>query len=368
MATDPDPATIREGLFSDTVCDNVEPPFNQAGLSAKPRKYARDAEGRIMGRHAVAEALTEEMIRDSRVVVFGEDVADYGGAFQATHGLLKVFGRERVFNTPISEACIAGAAVGMAMVGMRPVCEIMYIDFLPLALDQVGNQAAKTRYMFGGKAKIPMVLRTTVGGGKGYAGQHSQSLEALAAHFPGLKVIMPSNPYDTKGLLKSAIRSDDPVIFIEHQLLYTEKGKVPETEYTLPIGKAMIAREGKDVTVIAYSYMLTRTLEAAALAEKQGISVEVVDPRTLVPLDEKTLCDSARKTGRALCVSQAPGTGCFGEHIAFVIQSGCFDALKKPVALVAAHEVPPPMAPALENENLPGTDKILKAILRLMEK
>jgi len=368
LAADPNPATIREGLFSDTVCETVEPPFNQAGLSAKPRKYARDAEGKIMGRHAVAEALAEEMIRDRRVVVFGEDVADYGGAFQATHGLLKVFGRERVFNTPISEACIAGAAVGLAMAGMRPVCEIMYIDFLPLALDQVGNQAAKTRYMFGGKAKIPMVLRTTVGGGKGYAGQHSQSLEALAAHFPGLKVIMPSNPYDTKGLLKSAIRSDDPVIFIEHQLLYTEKGKVPETEYALPIGKAAIARQGKDVTVIAYSWMLTRALEAAALAEKHGVSVEVVDPRTLVPLDEKTLCDSARRTGRALCVSQAPGTGCFGEHIAFVIQGNCFDALKKPVALVAAREVPPPMAPSLENENLPGPEKILKAILRLMEK
>lgn len=363
-ATDPDPSTIYEGLLSNTVCDSVPEVFAKTVVLSKPRDYKRDAEGKIMGRHAVAEALTEEMMRDSRVVLFGEDVADYGGAFQATHGLLKTFGRNRIFNTPISEACIVGSAVGMAMAGMRPVAEIMYIDFMPLALDQAGNQAAKTRYMFGGKALIPMVVRTTVGGGKGYAGQHSQSLEAIVAQFPGLKVVMPANPYDTKGLLKSAIRDNDPVIFIEHQLLYTEKGVVPEGEYLIPLGKANVARQGKDVTVVAYSYMLTRALEAAQKAQEMGISVEVVDPRTLVPLDEKTLCESVKKTGRAVCVCQAPRTGCFAEHIAFVIQRDCFKNLKSPVEVVAAHDVPPPMAPSLENENLPSVEKILAAIVR----
>ena len=365
-AADPAPSTICEGLFSNTSCDRVEPPWNEVSLLSEPRRYTRDKEGKILGRHAVAEALTEEMMRDSRVVLYGEDVADYGGAFQATYGLLKTFGRSRVFNAPISEACIAGSAVGMAMAGLRPVAEIMYIDFMFLAMDQVGNQAAKARYMFGGKAEIPMVIRTTVGGGKGYAGQHSQSLEAALTQVPGLKVVMPSTPYDTKGLLKSAIRDNNPVIFIEHQLLYTEKGEVPEEEYLVPLGKANIVRGGTDITVAGYSYLLGAALKAAEMAASEGISVEVVDPRTLIPLDEETIFDSVRKTGRLICVCQAPRTGCFAEHIAFKVQQQCFDALKAPIEIVAAHDVPPPMAPTLEAENLPGPEKILQNMKKVV--
>ncbi|MEA2063556.1 MAG: dehydrogenase E1 component subunit alpha/beta [Gemmatimonadota bacterium] len=366
-ATDPAPSAIYEGLFSNTSCDRVLPPWDRVNLLSKPRRYARDQEGRILGRHAVAEALTEEMTRDSRVVLYGEDVADYGGAFQATFGLLRAFGRHRVFNAPISEACIAGSAVGMAMVGLRPVAEIMYIDFMFLAMDQVGNQAAKARYMFGGKAMIPMVIRTTVGGGKGYAGQHSQSLEALLTQVPGLKVVMPSNAYDTKGLLKSAIRDNDPVIFIEHQHLYTEKGRVPEEEYLVPLGKAKVVREGTDVTLVAYSYLLGAALQAAESASSEGISVEVVDPRTLVPLDEETIFSSVRKTGHLVCACQAPRTGCFAEHIAFRVQCQCFSDLKSPIEIVAAHDVPPPMATTLEAENLPSRESILQGIKKVVD-
>ncbi|UCC67197.1 MAG: pyruvate dehydrogenase, partial [Armatimonadota bacterium] len=224
---EPDPATIAEGLFADTTSGHVSPDVRTPKLLRPMRQYRRDSEGRIMYRHAVCEALAEEMERDRRVVVFGEDVADYGGAFQVTVGLLESFGRERVFNTAISEAAVVGAAAGASMCGLRPAAEIMYIDFMPLAMDQAANQVAKTRYMFGGKATLPMVVRTTVGGGRGYAGQHSQSLEAMLTQVPGLKVAAPSTAYDAKGLLKSAIRDDNPVIFIEHQLLYTEKGEVP---------------------------------------------------------------------------------------------------------------------------------------------
>jgi 2-oxoisovalerate dehydrogenase E1 component len=357
-ATDPDPASVYDGLFSHTSSVTVEPPWNQVSILSSPRKIRRDGEGRIMMRHAIAEALTEEMMRDKRVVLYGEDVADYGGAFQATSGIFNTFGRERVFNTPISEACIAGSAVGLGMVGMRPVVEIMYIDFVPLALDQIGNQAAKNRYMFGGKAKIPIVIRTTIGGGKGYAGQHSQSLEATVTQFPGLKVVAPSNAYDAKGLLKSAIRDDNPVIFIEHQHLYTEKETVPEEEFLIPIGPARIAREGCDITIVAYSLMVKKAFEAAELALRDGISVEIIDARTLVPLDEDSICHSVEKTGRALCVCQAPRTGCFAEHIAYRIQERCFGALKSPVRILAAHDIPPPMAATLENENIPSIGKI----------
>ncbi|MFH1761897.1 MAG: dehydrogenase E1 component subunit alpha/beta [bacterium] len=361
-ATDPNPGSIYDGLFSETSCDMVKEPYNKVEVFSKPRQYRRDGNGMIMGRHAVAEALTEEMMRDKRVVLYGEDVADYGGAFQATYGLLKTFGRDRVFNAPISEACIAGSAVGLAMAGMRPVAEIMYIDFMFLAMDQVGNQAAKARYMFGGKAKVPMVIRTTVGGGKGYAGQHSQSLEALLTQVPGLKVVMPSSPYDTKGLLKTAIRDDNPVIFIEHQLLYTEMGCVPEEEYLIPLGRANIVKTGADVTMVAYSYMLQNAKKAASMAASQGISVEIVDPRTLIPLDTETICNSVRKTGHLICVCQAPRTGCFAEHIAFKVQEKCFKDLHSPVQIVAAHDVPPPMATSLESENIPSAEKIFESI------
>jgi len=275
---------------------------------------------------------------------------------------LEIFGRERVFNAAISEAAICGTACGAAMAGMRPVVEIMYIDFVLMAMDQVGNQIAKARYMFGGKADLPLVIRTTIGGGKGYAGQHSQSLEAVLCMMPGLKVVAPATPYDTKGLLKSAIRDDNPVIFIEHQLTYLERGEVPTEEYTLPLGVAQVVREGSEVTLVAYSYMYYRAMEAAEVLAAEGISVEVVDPRTLIPLDVQTLADSVRKTGRLVIVQQAPETGCFGEHIAFAVQQEVFEALQAPVRLVAACDVPPPMASLLEQRNMPSVERISKVV------
>lgn len=363
----PEPKDIYEGLFSNTIESTVPPEYQKDTFIKKPRKYTRDTDGCIMYRHAVAEAITEEMMRDKRVVLFGEDVADYGGAFQATVGLLSTFGRDRVFNTAISESAIVGAACGMAMAGMRPVAEIMYIDFMLMAMDQCGNQLAKTKYMFGGKALIPAVVRTTVGGGKGYAGQHSQSLEAIIAHMPGLKIAAPSTAHDAKGLLKTAIRDNDPVIFIEHQLLYTEKGQVPEEDYTIPFGQAIVRREGKDVTIIAYSYMAKLALDAAdRLAKEDGINIEVVDPRTLYPLDIDTLAKSVQKTGRVAVLSQAPAVGCFGEHILYEVQQRAFRSLKCPGETIAARNVPPPMAQPLEEDNIPGVDRIIDIIKRMV--
>jgi 2-oxoisovalerate dehydrogenase E1 component len=358
---EPSPATIMEGLFADTTSEQISPDLHTPALLKPMRQYRRDSDGRIMYRHAVCEALYEEMLRDRRVIVYGEDVADYGGAFQVTVGLLESFGRERVFNAPISEAAIVGVAAGAAMCGLRPVAEIMYIDFMPLTMDQTANQAAKTRYMFGGKATLPMVVRTTIGGGRGYAGQHSQSLEAMLTQVPGLKVIAPSTPYDAKGLLKSAIRDDNPVIFIEHQLLYTEKGVVPEWEYTVPIGRAAVTRDGRDITIVAYSMMAQVALQAAELLAADGIEAEVVDPRTLIPFDAETVAASVRKTGRLLIVCQAPKTGCFGEHIAYRAQELAFANLKAPAQIVAAYDIPPPMAQTLESENLPSAEKVARA-------
>ena len=367
-ATDPDPSSIYEGLLADSTSDDIgsEWATPEDALKSPAAKARRDGAGRILARHAVAEALMEEMLRDRRVILYGEDVADYGGAFGATRGLIEIFGRERVFNTAISEAAICGTAAGAAMVGLRPVAELMYIDFLPMAMDQVGNQAAKNRYMFGGKATLPMVIRTSIGGGKGYAGQHSQSLEALVTMFPGLKVVAPSSAYDLKGLLKSSIRDDNPVIFIEHQHLYTSKDPVPEDDYTIPLGVGKIIREGTDITVVAYSFMAQVAAEAAQMAEEEGISVELIDPRTLIPLDTEMINSSVNKTGLLLIVQQAPATGCYGEHIAYQAQDACFEALKKPVRIVAAHDVPPPMAEPLESENIPSPEKILRNIRELL--
>jgi 2-oxoisovalerate dehydrogenase E1 component len=363
---EPDPATISEGLFSSTTSENLGPEWRTPRLAGRVRSYRRDSKGQIMYRHAVCEALAEEMARDRRVIVFGEDVADYGGAFQVTLGLLEAFGRERVFNTAISEAAIVGVAAGAAMCGLRPVAEIMYIDFILLAMDQIGNQAAKNRYMFGGKATLPMVVRTTVGGGKGYAGQHSQSLEAIVTQIPGLKVVAPSTAYDAKGLLKTAIRDDNPVIFIEHQLLYTERGVVPEEDYTLPLGQATVRREGKDLTIVAYLRMAQVALEAAQVLAREGIEAEVIDPRTLIPLDAEAIARSVGKTGRLMVVCQAPRTGCFGEHIAYRAQELAFRRLKAPVSIVAAYDVPPPMAQTLETENLPDAGKVVREAKALL--
>jgi pyruvate/2-oxoglutarate/acetoin dehydrogenase E1 component len=331
------------------------------------KKFRRDSKGRILYRHAVIEALMEEMARDKRVVLYGEEVAEYGGAFQATVGLYDIFGRKRVFNAPISESAIVGTALGAAMTGLRPVAEIMYIDFILMTGDQLGNQVAKTKYMFGGKAKVPLVIRTTIGGGKGYAGQHSQSLEAFPTQFPGLKVAIPFSAYDVKGLLKTAIRDDNPVFFIEHQHLYIEKDVVPEEEYTIPFGKGIIRREGKDITLVSYSHQLKACIEAAEILEREdGIHVEIIDPRTLVPLDVDLIVNSVKKTRRAVVVVQAPGRGSFGEHIINKVQENAFQSLKGPIKLISAYEVPPPMSASLEKENLPSADKISKMIRQIL--
>ena len=367
-ATDPDPKHITNGLLSDTTSDGIGDRYRTVSFNKEMNKFRRDSSGRILYRHAVIEALMEEMARDSRVVLYGEEVAEYGGAFQATVGLYDIFGRRRVFNTPISEAAIVGTALGAAMTGLRPVAEIMYIDFILMTGDQLGNQVAKTKYMFGGKAKIPLVIRTTIGGGKGYAGQHSQSLEAFPAHFPGLKVVIPFTAYDVKGLLKTAIRDDNPVFFIEHQHLYIEKDAVPEEEYMIPFGKGLIRREGKDITLISYSHQLKACIDAAEILDKEdGISVEIVDPRTLVPLDVDLIVNSVKKTGRSVVVVQAPARGSFGEHIINKVQEHAFSSLKGPVRLVSAYEVPPPMSAPLEQENLPGAKRIVKNIRDMMK-
>ncbi|MGA2481002.1 MAG: dehydrogenase E1 component subunit alpha/beta [Spirochaetia bacterium] len=360
---DPDPKDMFDGLFACSTSDNIGDKYKTINMLKEARSIPRDSEGKIMTRHAVVEALTEEMIRDRRVCVWGEDVAEQGGAYVATSGLLEIFGRKRVFNSPISESAIVGTAVGAAMAGLRPVVELMYIDFVLQAMDQLGNQAAKARYMFGGQYTIPMVVRATIGGGKGYAGQHSQSLESVPAHFPGLRVIAPSNAYDMKGLLKSAIRDDNPVFFIEHQWVYLEKSVVPLEDYTVPIGVGKVVKEGSDITVVCYSNMVPRVLAAAKKLEAEdGIKVEVVDPRTLVPLDIDLISSSVKKTGHAMIVVQAVYTGGYASHISHEITRTSFKELKEPVRILSAYDVPPPMAYPLEVENIPSVDKIIRTI------
>ncbi len=314
---------------------------------------------------AVREALAEEMERDPRVVLLGEDIGVYGGVFTATRTLLDRFGPDRVRDTPISEAAIAGVAVGMAVMGLRPVIEIMYEDFTTIALDQIVNNAAKLHYMSGGKLKVPLVVRTQGGSGRGSAAQHSQSLEAWFAHVPGLVVMMPSTPNDAKGLLKSAIRNDNPVIFIEHKMLYFTKGAVNKEE-CLPIGKADVKRPGRDVTVIVTSWMLPRVLSVAAALESEGISVEVIDPRCLRPLDEQTILESVRKTGRALIVHEAVMFGGIGAEIAAILGERAFDFLKSPVKRLAGVDAPIPYAANLEKQAVPREIEIEEAIRSLM--
>jgi pyruvate/2-oxoglutarate/acetoin dehydrogenase E1 component len=311
---------------------------------------------------AIQEALREEMKRDPGVFVMGEDVGLYGGAYGATRDLFEEFGPERVRDTPISEATIGGAAVGAAMCGMRPVAEIMYVDFTPLAMDQIANQGAKNRYMFGGKTIVPMVIRTEGGAGRCIAAHHSQSLEALWTHFPGIYVVMPSTPYDAKGLLKAAIRDDNPVMFIEHKMLYSVEGVVPEEDYVIPFGVADVKREGSDVTVVTYSRMVHRALEAAERLAAEGISVEVVDLRTLKPLDMETVAASVKKTGRVVGLSEAYKTGSFISELATRIQEELFDWLDGPIVRVCAADVPVPMSEPLEDAAVPNVNRIIAGI------
>lgn len=314
---------------------------------------------------ALNEALREELDRDPDVFVMGEDVGIYGGAYGVTRGLYEDYGEERIRDTAISEQAIVGAAVGAAMTGMRPVAEIMYVDFLGVAMDQIFNQAAKIRYMFGGKAKVPMTLRTEGGTGRGLAAHHSQSLESWFLHVPGLKVVMPATPYDAKGLLKASIRDDNPVLFIEHKMLYGTKGKIPDGEYIVPLGLAEVKKPGKDVTVVAHSRMLLYALEAAETLEKEGISVEVIDPRTLAPLDMDTIMTSVKKTGRVVLVEEGCKTGGVGGEIATKIMEEGFYYLDAPIIRVAAKDVPIPMSPALEPLAVPSVEEIIGAVKKL---
>lgn len=303
---------------------------------------------------AIRSAMSEEMRRDERVFLFGEDIGRYGGAFGVSFGMLDEFGPERVKETPISEAAIIGAAAGAAMVGMRPIAEMMFMDFILLGMEQLVNQAAKVRFMFGGKATVPMVIRMAAGSGTGAAAQHSQSLESLLMHIPGIKVVNPSTPYDAKGLLLSAIRDPNPVCFVEHKLLYKTKGEVPDGEYTIPLGVAEVKREGRDITVVASSIMVSKTISVADKLSAEGIEVEVVDPRTLRPLDVDTIMKSVRKTGRLLVVHEACKTGGWaGEVIASITSSATFDYVDAPIRRLAGKDIPIPYNRNLEQAAVP---------------
>lgn len=316
----------------------------------------------MMYRQALNQALREEMRRDPNVFVIGEEVALYQGAYRVTEGLLQEFGEKRVVDTPISEEAIAGIGTGSAMVGLRPVVEMMTINFAILAMDQIVNHAAKLRYMSGGQLKIPMVIRAPQGAGMQLGAQHSQNLESWFMHVPGLKVIAASTPYDAKGLLKSAIRDDNPVIFLEHELLYTMKGEVPEEEYTIPIGKADIKREGKDVTIITYLRMLSVALSAANALSAEGIDAEVIDLRSLRPLDIDTLTESLRKTHRAVVVEEDWPTCGAGAEVIARLQETAFDYFDSPIYRVTLEDVPMPYSKNLERSAIPDEAKIINAV------
>ena len=314
---------------------------------------------------ALNEALREEMLRDERVFIMGEDIGVYGGAFKVTRDLLDEFGPKRVRSTPISEAVIVGAATGAALTGTRPVAEIMYVDFTTLAMDQIVNQMSKIRYMFGGRATVPVVIRTQGGAGRGNAAQHSQSLEAWFVHVPGIYVVQPSTPYDAKGLLKSAIRDDNPIMFIEHKMLYNVKGNVPEEEYLIPLGKADVKRQGKDVTIVATSWMVQHALKAAETLSQQGIEAEVIDPRTLKPLDRETIVNSVKKTLHLVIVNEGCRTGGFAAQLAGMLMEDVFDYLDAPIQIVASEDVPIPYNHAMEYETIPGEKDVLAAVLAI---
>ena len=314
---------------------------------------------------AIREALAEEMRRDSRVFIMGEDVAEAGTPFKVLSGLVEEFGTSRVVDTPISEAGFTGVGVGAAMTGLRPVVDIMFGDFVTLTMDQMVNQAAKVHYMSGAKWKVPMVMRTTLGAARGSAAQHSQSLHAWFSHVPGLKVVLPSTPYDAKGLLKTAIRDDNPVVFFEDKMSYKLKGPVPTEEYTIPFGLADIKRAGTDITLVGTSSMVQLAMEAAALLEEAGVSAEVVDPRTTWPLDEQTLIESVKKTSRAIVMDEGYGRYGVAAELAATIAEGAFHYLDGPVKRMGAMHVPIPFSPPLEDVTLPTPKAIFEAAMKL---
>jgi pyruvate/2-oxoglutarate/acetoin dehydrogenase E1 component/TPP-dependent pyruvate/acetoin dehydrogenase alpha subunit len=359
----PDPNQIETDVFAPL---KTTPADVEAEQKLRDKIRTDESIREISYAQALVEAMREEMLRDETVFVMGEDVGLYGGAYGATRSLYEEFGEERVIDTPISEATIGGAAVGAAMAGMRPIAEIMYVDFTPLAMDQIANQGAKNRYMFGGKTSVPMVIRTEGGAGRAIAAHHSQSLESLWTHFPGIYVVMPSTPYDAKGLLKTAIRDDNPVMFIEHKMLYKEKGPVPEEDYIIPFGVADIKRPGKDLTIVTYSRMVLRSLEAAELLGKEGIDVEVIDLRTLNPLDMDTVVGSIQKTGRFVGVTEAYENTSFINEVMARVNEQAFDWLDAPMVRVAAANVPVPRAEVLEDLAIPNVERIVAACRKVM--
>jgi 2-oxoisovalerate dehydrogenase E1 component len=364
-ADEPDPRDVIRYLYTDTRADTVPEPHGRVALVSEPAPVPRSG-GQVSYKDAIKEALIEEMRRDNRVVLYGEDVAEYGGAFKVTKGLIEAFGRRRVFNAPISEAAICGTAVGAAMTGLRPVAELMYMDFALMASDQIGNQAAKWHYMSGAHVEVPLVYRVSVGGGKGYGGQHSQTLESIFTHIPGLYVVYPATPADAKGLLKSAIRDNNPVMYVESQLLYGLKGPVPEGEHLVPLGSADVKREGSDLTLVTWGPALHDCLKAAEKLAGDGVSAAVIDLRSLVPLDIDTVLDSVRRTGRCVVVSQCVGIGSFTAEVASRIMAEAFDALDAPVLRVGARDGIAPQSHVLEKAFLPGADDILAACRQIL--
>ncbi len=315
---------------------------------------------------ALREALREEMLRNPDVILLGEEIGIFGGAYKVTQGLLKEFGPERVRDTPISEIAIAGAAVGMALTGLKPVAEIMYMDFLPICLDQLATQAAKMRFMSGGQLKVPMVLRTQYSLGRQHGSQHSQFFPSVFLQVPGLKVVLPGTPYDAKGLLKSAIRDENPVLFIECGLLYRTKGPVPEEEYTIQLGRAEVKKKGDDVTIVGVSRLVGEALSAAKKLEEKGVSAEVIDIRTLQPLDLDTIIESVNRTSRLVIASDDVKTGGVGSEICAAVVESAFDYLDAPIMRVACPEIPVPFSPSLEQMYMPNADKIVQAVNRII--
>jgi len=363
----PDPVAedVIKYMYTDTFEETPPPQFRQVKL-IKGLPEIKRKDGQLTYRDAIKEAMVEEMKRDSRVITYGEDIAEYGGAFKVTKGLIDAFGRQRVFNVPISEACQCGVAVGAAMCNLRPIVELMYMDFALMASDQISNQAAKWHYMSGAQVEVPLVLRVSVGGGKGYGGQHSQTLESMFAHIPGLYVVYPATPYDAKGMLKSAVRDNNPVMFVESQLLYGIKGPVPEDEYLVPLGVADIKREGDDITFVAWGPAVHDALTAAEELAKDGVKAEVIDLRSLVPLDMDTVLRSVQKTGRCVVASQAIHIGSFTGEIASTIQDEAFDYLDAPVKRVGAKNGIAPQSHILEAAFLPTAKDILAAAKEIL--
>ena len=317
-------------------------------------------------REALIEAIDEEMTRDERVFLLGEDVGLFGGAFATTKGLYEKYGPKRIIDTPISESAIVGSALGCALTGLRPIAELMFIDFVGVCMDQIANQVAKARYMTGGQVMVPLVIRTQGGGGRSFAAQHSQSLEAWFMHAPGIKLVLPSTPPDAKGLMKSAIRDDNPVMLIEHKLLYTTEGEVSEGEYLIPIGKADIKREGEDVSLISYSRMVLRCLEAAELLAEEGISAEVLDLRSLNPLDMEAILASVAKTNKAVIVYEGYKNAGAGAEIAARLANEGFDYLDAPVKRVAGLDCPIPFSRSLERAVIPETTEIVRHVKKIL--